>query len=115
MKNNEIHNGLPNKEIRDFLSLQLGIASGIEYKMKVVPADIKNGLDRQIFRNNESIAYSLKNNEKMNALKALYAIIEMLGYGEYDVSDSVENVGNNWLSFIGTEEEYETLLKQLNK
>lgn len=114
MKDTEIHVGLPNKEIRDFLSKQ----SSADFYKKATnkPTDASMGyIDKRIFALRESISIALAEIKYLENLKAIDAMLAMIGYEEWDVSDLVQKSGDNCLSFIGTREEYDNLLKQLKK
>ena len=123
MKDNEIHKGLDNVEIRDFLSHSI-------YNYYAEQAEISRKYDTdsgEICRNYNGIDYTIKyyelnieRNQKMlkaaTKLKAKQIIIKQMGWDEHDVSDDVRKTNDMYcLSFIGTQNEYDLLMKKINK
>ena len=118
MKNSKIHNGLEKSELRDFLSLSI---------VKNWDATCKNSKERPEISNNESITewaikdcenelkYLSKKLELLKEKQAIITIIEMNGWQDFDVSDETEKdlKYSSWLNFIGTEDEYNELLKKV--
>ena len=118
MKNSEIHNGLNMKEIRDFLSLAL---------VKTMEDQFKNSKSDYVPHNDDPFEYSIqlsemqikfhmKSIEICKTLQAASQLIKMNGWEEFDVSDETQNDSSHKLSlsFIGTKEEYDFLLLQIN-
>lgn len=93
MKNEEIHNGLDKKEIRDFLSQWkrreglIGRASEIGF----IESEIKELQERLIHCKNHL---------------GITSLIESNGWKEFDVSDDVPYDKDTYFSFLGTEEEF---------
>lgn len=117
MKNSQIHTGLEKKDLRDYLSvaivktyedefaigeLKVSYAAGIDYSINALEAEIK------------------QKQERLSILKdrrAIMSIIKMNNWQEFDVSDETQKDLSYGMSmnFIGTEQEYESFLKQLSK
>ena len=100
MKNENIHNDLPKKEIRDFLGQWshregfLGRAFEIEYLEK----SIKEAEERLIHcRNHQAIIQLIKSND----------------WEKFDVSHKIPYEEVTYFPFIGTEEEYNKLIKKI--
>ena len=102
MKNEDIHNDLPKKEIRDFLGQLLhkerllGTASEIKYLEKT----IKEAEERLIHcRNHQAVIQLIKSN----------------GWEEFDSSEYIPYKEDTYFPFIGIEEEFELLKKKIEK
>ena len=105
MKNEEIHKGFNQSEIRDLLARELRDSKkrggiGGDYTEKY--------LEEQI----ESMKETLKYVRKTNALQLL---VEEMGWEEWDISEYVPYNEETYFSFIGTEKEYNELAKILNE
>lgn len=113
MKNSEIHNGLENKDRRDYFGIQL---------VKLWDEEIKNVKPTLPYSRHEDdpFDWSIKDTEaeieklkkQLEILKqkqAVVRLIAMCGWKEFDVSDQVERDMPYKLkmNFIGTDEEYE--------
>jgi hypothetical protein len=125
MNNTEIHNDLPEKDLRDFLTKSLAdsylkrmeIGNDVKYKYQYKnTSDPILGLDQVIAnreRDLEKITIEIATHK---AERAVHEIIKMKGWSEHDISDYVVKDYDDWyLSFIGTEEEYENLLLKLKE
>ena len=101
MKAVEIHNSLDKKEIRDFLGKELHDLSTI--------TSIPECLEQKIIE--------LQNELKQCRRKqALIELINYLGWEEFDVSVEITDYDwDTYIDFIGTEEEYKSIILQLNK
>ena len=123
MKDNEIHKGLDKAEIRDFLSQSI-----YNYYSEQTEINTKHNTDSaEICRNYNGIDYTIKYYEldiersqkilkAATNLKATQIIIEQMGWDEHDVSDEVRKTNDKYcLSFIGTQNEYDLLMKKINK
>jgi len=116
-KESEIHNGLPLKEVRDFLSESL--RKNIEYEYSKNSENFTYRSDDPI----KTAIHSLENDierlkMRVHLLKereAIITIMSMNGWNEYDVSDHtrIENGNKFHLPFVGTEEEYNNLMKEI--
>lgn len=101
IKNENIHEGFSQQEIRDFLAQELrdlekeGVPS-VEYAKRQI----------EIFQN------MLKYAKKADAVRCL---IEEKGWKEWDVSDDIPYNRETYFSFVGTEEEFKRLLELLKK
>lgn len=123
MKNTEIHQELSEKDLRDFLTKSLAdnnlkrIAIGNDPKYAYTYKTTNNliiGLDRAIANSEKELKKVTLKIELYKKDRAICQIIEMKGWKEFDVSDYVIKDYEDWyLSFIGTEEEYENLESKL--
>ena len=114
MKDSEIHNGLSDEHERKFLSYELVSILELESTCKKNTTlyygtppwewairDCKN-----------IIEYNQERLKILELRKGLDAVIKNHGWEEYDVSDYVIKEGDKYCKpFIGTEEEYEELIK----
>lgn len=114
MKNNEIHQGLPNKEVRDFLSEQLTDSRySTPPQEEMPPPSSMDNLDWAILSAERTRNLAANQLEYLKRTKAVYILMKKMGWTEWDVSDETTRVGEHWLSFLGTEEEYNNLIKQI--
>jgi len=118
MKNSQIHEGLPNKEIRDFLSLGIVKSYANYYNRLNEPLPNTNtlkGFDWTIARIKRDIKMLNIELDHVNELKSIQYIIKNQGWAEYDVSDeTIKDLDYSLhMNFIGTEEEYNNLMKKL--
>ena len=122
MKNSKIHLGFEKSDLRDFFAISLlrNLEKEISNKREEVFKDdefVKNALDYRIdFAKNE-IKFQKKEIEIMNQKKSLLLLMENENWSEFDVSDETEKDFDSdyWLSFIGTQEEFEFFIQQINK
>lgn len=117
MKNSQIHSGLENKELRDYLSIAIVKTYEAEFNMGQLKIPYAFGIDYSI---NALEAEIEQKQEKLSILKdrrAIMSIIRMNNWQEFDVSDETQKDLSHGMSmnFIGTEQEYESFLKQLSK
>lgn len=120
MKNSKIHLGFEKSDLRDFFAISLlrNLEKEIFNKREEVFKDgefVKNGLDVRIdFAKNE-IKFLTKEIEICNEKKSLLLLLENLNWSYFDVSDETERDFDSpyWLSFIGTEEEFEFFIEKL--
>lgn len=102
MKNDDIHNGLDKKEIRDYLSKTLhkefmeGYSDSVEYFEKQIKE-----LEAML--------------EHAKIVRAIIQLIELNGWSEFDVSGLIKWNKETYFSFVGTEKEYEKLVKKIKK
>jgi hypothetical protein len=119
MKSTEIHNGLPNKEIREFLSKSMSEIFDKECNNKKaeIPYDRESSLEWAIKDAEAQIVMLKKSIEIIHQKIALRSLITEKGWDEWDVSDyTVNDSGFKlWLSFIGTKEEYDELMVKLEE
>lgn len=120
MKNSKIHEGLPQKEIRDFLSMSLLKSyadESINKKDYSALAGMSNSVEKAIAIAEADIKYLQKYIENLKSKEAIWKLIELNGWKDFDVSDETEKdyIGyNQWMNFIGTEEEYIALINKIN-
>ena len=125
MNNTEIHNNLPEMDLRDFLTKSLAdnyikrIEIGNDPKFASTYKTTNSpiiGLDQVIVNRERDLEKITLEIAMYKADRAIYSIIEMKGWKEFDVSDYVVRDYNDWyLSFIGTEKEYENLESKLKE
>ncbi len=120
MKNSEIHEGLSQKDIRDFLAMSMVKAYHDEKNNKKdysALATCDDNFEKAIEIAKADIKFLQKYVENLKTKQAIWKLIELNGWQEHDVSDETEKdyIGyNQWMSFIGTEKEYIELLGKIN-
>ena len=117
MKSTEIHEGLENKEIRDFLSMTFvkSFEESTKSKMKDIDGNLK-GIDLRIAVVERDLAAINNELTGLKEMKAVQIIVEKQGWQEFDVSDETFNdTGYKmWMNFIGTQKEYDKLIDKIN-
>ena len=102
MKNEDIHNGLPKKEIRDLLAQwnrregMLGRSSEIEY------------IEKEISKLKERLVHCRNH-------QGILSLIESNGWKEFDISDDISYDEDEYFPFIGTKEEFELLYDKIRQ
>jgi hypothetical protein len=117
MKSSEIHNGLPEKELRNYFANALSetFDKNMTNQKVEIPYDKNHPFDWSI-KNDEAEIARLKRNIEITYQKiALISLIKERGWEEHDISDYTTNDTNHklWFSFIGTKEEYDELMVKL--
>jgi len=112
----EIHEGLPQKEVRDFLSLSM--VKEFNEDMKNEKKNVPNtyvGFDWAIRNCEADIEHQTKLLESLRTKQAIMKIVEINGWFEFDVSEDVYNDTDHKLgmNFIGTEEEHNNLMGEI--
>lgn len=97
MKNEDIHKGIPQAGIRDFLSNA--------YERTWTPGTVSS-LEKEIEELQERLVTAKKH-------RAAYELIESQGWEDWDVSDEVPYNAGTYFPFVGTEKEYNALLKAI--
>ena len=119
MKDIDIHNGLPEQELRDFFSQELvkSWVSEIHNKKSVPRYNEADPIQWAIGDAEADIQYHKKRLEILKQRHALFTLIKERGWKEHDVSDYVLNLYamEMKMSFIGTDDEYNNLMKKLEK
>jgi len=120
MKNSKIHDGLENKEIRDFLSLQMVKANEELFKNNEnrKPSPYReDAFEQAITMTERELERLTKHLEVLKTQKSILTLIKNQGWLEFDVSDETTKDLPYTLkmNFIGTQQEYDNLLKTLNK
>jgi hypothetical protein len=118
MKNSDIHKGLVDKEIRDFLSMSLVRIYEDTQKIVRIDLDFDNTpYDMRIKTTKEEIRYLQEHLKVYEDTRAVLTLIFGKGWQEFDVSnDTVNNLSSGlFMSFIGTKKEYDNLIKKINK
>jgi hypothetical protein len=113
MKASEKHIGLEKKEIRDYLSKSLAETYKKEYSFEKKNFTGESPERNQIKRLEHDIEYSLHAIEVNKERIAILQIMSSEGWKEHDISDYIVQEKGLWLSFIGTEEEYQVIFKKL--
>lgn len=118
MKNSEIHNGLPQKEIRDFLAkgmVESYEADGLNKKDYSAMTKYEDTWERAIALAKAEIKFYEKYIENLMTKQSIIKLIESSGWQEHDVSDDTRNdTGHNMqMNFIGTEDEYKELYNRI--
>lgn len=123
MKDIEIHNGLDNKEIRDYFSkglidfeteernlLQEFQEEKRESYQHIVRGDVLSYVQNSIKQSELEIKLHTKLLAIQQRKLAVFILIREKGWSEFDVSEHVTKTldGVMTMSFIGTEEEYKT-------
>jgi len=119
MKNSDIHNGLPQKEIRDFLSMTLlnVFEAECDNKKEILPYDGRSAIEWAIRDIESQIAQLQKSLTLKKQMLAVTQLISKNDWQEFDVSDeTTKDLGRTFsMGFIGTKSEYEKLLKQIEQ
>ena len=110
----EIHNGFPNKELRDFLSLAMVKAfddEGKNQKVHLLYSEYEDPFEFAKDDAREHIKHYKQYIRNIETKQAILRLIELNGWKEHDVSDDVYNDTDyrGWMSFLGTEDELEQL------
>jgi len=121
MKDTEIHNGLDNELLRNFLSdSSVEAYEYVKSNKKDSPSHYgfegaSSGLDWSIECSKVRLFNEKLELDRLEKFKAIFIIAGMNGWEEYDVSDHVSGTPNTmYRSFFGTKEEYETFMKVNN-
>ena len=118
MKNSEIHNGLEKKEIRNFLSetMRKIIYSKWAIDNNPLPEEGLNTFDWNVKLHELYIEKHSKLLEFYQQNRAIVQLIKMNGWDEFDVSDETSKNSDEklHLDFIGTQEEYNSLISKIN-
>jgi hypothetical protein len=116
MKNTDIHNGLPDWEIRKLIAHDLETLWNMEMENKIVavPYD-KNDVWGYVVQDCKNQIKFFQERLKIAELrKGISMLIAMRGWEEFDVSDTVRSPGQTYFqSFIGTQKEYDELLEKI--
>jgi len=112
MKDTQIHEGLPEKEIRDFLSSSINDLIFPEKTDDKLSFD-NYGYSYSIAHCKQQIEFYQKELKRFESLSAVQTLVKNKGWEEFDVSEWVERTNLKGLcrNFIGTEEEYEKFMK----
>ena len=114
MNISEMHNGFPNKEIRDFLSLAMVKAfedEGKNQKVHLLHSEYEDTFEWAKDDAREQIKHLKNYIRNIETKQALIRLIELNGWKEHDVSDDVYNDTeyHHWMCFLGTDNELEEL------
>jgi len=116
MKNSEIHKGLDKEEIREFLSVAL-VKNFSGYKQPDYKRnyDAENPVLTSLNFAKQDLDCAKQKYYQAQSLFAVTRLIEICDWKEFDVSDeTMQDVElEHWRSFIGTQEEYDTLIKKI--
>lgn len=122
MKDTEIHNGLDNDLLRDFLSKSsVESYEHVKSNKKNPPSHSEfkgatSGLDWSISSALVRISNEKLELDRLEKLKAILIIAGMNDWEEYDVSDHVSKTSYDSFcySFFGTKDEYDNFMKVNN-
>ena len=114
----EMHDGLPEKVIRDFLSQQMVKAYEAENNNKKVSTNHRDFDDTFEWAKHDAraqIKYLKQYIINVENKQAILQLIGNKGWKEHDVSDDIHNDTKHKLSmnFIGTDEEYKVLIEKI--
>ena len=99
MKCNDIHKGLPDSELRDFLS-----------------RNMRHGFSGEAEHLRTEIKALQKRLKKAENYSAACRLAESQGWVEYDISDEVEDYSSEgYFSFLGTQEERDNFELELSQ
>ena len=115
MKSSKIHEGLEDSYLRDFFSLSLVEIFEQECANKKQYSErMPNPIEWAIKDCEYEIEFHTKRLQLLKKQNAVITCIKIKGWKEFDVSDITENDLNHKLhmSFIGTKDEYESLIKK---
>lgn len=115
MKDIDIHNDLPQQEIRDFLSQSMLKTYIRERDNKKVEIPYMKDEPWQ-WSILDTEAHIQERQEYLKILKDRQAIMRLIkdnGWKEYDVSDYISRSYSetHWMNFIGTEQEHKAFMK----
>jgi hypothetical protein len=96
MINENIHDHLSDKEVRDYLSR--------EYQKSIVGIDSVEWIQKEIERLQNIMEISL-------IRQAVKKLIDDRGWQVFDISDKIPYNRETYFDFVGTVEEYENLLR----
>lgn len=118
MKETEMHNGLPDREMRIFIANDIRVLQEMDSAnvRKSATPDKDNMMNYFIQDCRNTIEFYEQKLKILELRKGLQTVIAMHNWEEFDVSD--ENIraqpGQTFcLSFIGTKAEYQALLEKL--
>lgn len=112
MKNSEIHIGLDQSEVRDFLAQQLENTWNTSPKPENMPSpNTMEILDWAILSAKNAGKLAAAQVKNLEEKKAVNILIKKMGWQEFDVSEMTTKDMDSWWSFIGTEEEYKQQFK----
>ena len=112
MKNSEIHTGLDQKEVRDFLAKEMA-KTCIPHKSKT-PNGSLDPLDWAIEGAKNARDLAERQIRDLEIRKAILHLIKKMGWDEFDVSDYVTLDFDMYLNFVGTQEDYDVFKIKLN-
>lgn len=111
MKNSEIHSRFEKAVIRDFFSTQLKTIWLEESSLRKeeIPYDRPHSLEWSIADADAWVEFWKKMVTVKKQRLAVVKLIEMMGWKEFDVCEYVDNDLNGYISFIGTDLEFDML------
>ena len=117
MKETEMHDGLPDREIRILIAHDIRTVQEMETENhpKIAPHD-KDIFSHIIEDSKNQIEYHQQRIKIAELHKGLQAVLALRGWEEFDISDEnirIEPGQKYYLTFIGTTDEYKALLKKL--
>jgi len=129
MKDTDIHEGLKEQEIRDFLSQELvrllenSLDNKYNNEIRALNEEFYSTpeADRDYFTHmrGEKLLQIKKLQSELKAIDSKYALLSLIkskGWEEHDVSDYTTRTGSKFhMNLIGTEDEYKILMEKLKK
>lgn len=97
----DIHNKLKDKEVRDFLAIRF-VEEGRACSWNIDT----DYIEKQLKELQEQLKHA-------NALKCIEHLIEINGWSPFDISVYVQYDEEDYIPFIGTEEEYRKMIERL--
>jgi hypothetical protein len=113
MKNTEIHTGFDQKEVRDFLAKQMSKSQKPRKEKKRSNPNSMSTFDWAIESAERVRDLAINQIRDLETRKAIRTLILNMGWEEYDPSDHVDLDTDMYWGFVGTEEEYGQLLKNI--
>ena len=113
MKNTEIHTGFDQKEVRDFLAKQMAKSLMPRKQKERSNVNSMSTIDWAIESAKRVRDLSIDQIRDLETRKAIRTLILNMGWEEYDSSDHVTLDTKMYWCFIGTELEFEDLLKKI--
>jgi hypothetical protein len=118
MKETEMHDGLPDREIRILIAHDLRTVLEMECAnvQKTAQYDNEHIFDYVIQDCKNAIEFHQKRLKNAELRKGLQMVLALRGWEEFDISDEnirIESGQKFYLSFIGTKAEHAILLKRL--
>jgi hypothetical protein len=118
MKETEMHNGLPDREIRILIAHDIRTVLEMEVAnvQKTARYDNEHIFDYLIQDCKNAIEFHQQRLKIAELRKGLQMVLALRGWEEFDISDEnirIEPGHNLYLTFIGTTDEYKALLKKL--
>ncbi len=120
IKDNQLHEGLPKRFLRDFFAVELEKVAVAGYtKDEKAKIEAQAGLlgktmgQRTIALAELEVKYAQKRLDDNIKCFSLKSLMEDKGWSEWDMSDFAQRTSEYYLPFIGNQVEYADLMKRL--